>query len=154
MPRVELTETILAPLETVYDLTSNMEGYPEYMKNVISVQVLERFPGKTITYWIMEVEGMKMRWRELDEFFTEEKTIRFHLLNGDLDRLEGHWTFEDRPEGTHVIFYLDFDLGVPMLNGLFHYLLLKKVRENCQDMLLGLKEKAETKEVPLYYLKS
>lgn len=147
MPQIETTLLIEQRPELVYELACDMESYPLYMENVRSVTVLERALHKTLTAWDTEIDGKSFRWLEQDEFFPEELVIRYRQTKGDLAKFQGQWTFQRAPEGTLVILTVDFDLGIPMLAGLFNLILEKKVRVNCQQMLKGIKDRAESERI-------
>lgn len=146
MPSIKLSQVINKPIDVVYDLVCDMESYPRYIKNILSVQVLERSPGKTVTFWVTEVDGMKLTWQEVDEFFPEKWMIRCHRVKGDLERYESEWSLQACHKGTMLYLTIDFDLGIPLFTGLFQYLLVKKVTDYCHDILTRFKEIAEKDE--------
>ncbi len=71
--------------------------------------------------------------------------IDYKLLEGDLDKFEGAWTFVERDGATHVNLGVDFDFGVPTLAELIGPTLERKVRENSEMMLAALKERSRSK---------
>lgn len=150
MPRLELSQTMCGSTDEVYDLVCDMESYPQYMKNVQSVKVLERSYRKTVTAWFTEVEGSRIRWTELDEFDPEEKIIRYRLIKGDLAKFEGQWSILPEGQGSKVLLTLEFDLGIPLFSKLFHYVLVKKVHDNCQEMLDAFKKMMEDGKKNIY----
>ena len=68
---------------------------------------------------------------------------RLQLIEGDLDKFEGAWTFEERDGVTHVVLGVDYDFGVPTLAELIGPTFEKKVEENSEMMLAALKAEAE-----------
>ena len=69
--------------------------------------------------------------------------IEYALLEGDLDRFEGAWSFVEREGITRVVLGVDYDFGVPTLAELIGPTLHKKVKENSEMMLAALKDEAE-----------
>ena len=123
MPYVETSIIIKAESEKVYSLACNMEKYPDYMRDVESVTVIERKDRETITDWETSVDGTPIYWKEIDYFDDKNLTITYKLIEGDLDKFEGQWKFRTVPEGTEVTLGVDFDFGIPVLEELIglHY---------------------------------
>ena len=143
MPYIERKKTIKAPVEEVYKVASNMEEYPVFMRDVQSVKVVQRGQNSTVTDWVTDIDGTEIMWNEEDHFDTQNHTIDYRLLDGDLDKFEGQWRFAAIPEGTEVTLTCDFDFGIPELVHLIGDILEIKVSENCEMMLEGLKTQLE-----------
>jgi coenzyme Q-binding protein COQ10 len=144
MPYVETTIEIKAPARTIYELAKDMERYPEFMPDVETVKVLERKGNETVTRWKTLVEEAPIEWTEVDVFDDRKTRIDYRLIEGDLDKFEGAWTFTENSDGmTKVVLGVDYDFGVPTLAELIGPILQKKVEENSQMMLRALKERCE-----------
>jgi len=143
MPYVETAIDIAAPARVIYDLAKDMERYPEFMPDVKSVTVISRNGNTTTTRWKTLVEEAPIEWTEVDVFDDARTRIDYHLIEGDLDKFEGAWTFEERDGKTRVVLGVDYDFGVPTLAELIGPTLQKKVEENSLMMLNALKAKAE-----------
>lgn len=143
MPYVETQIAIAAPARAVYELAKDQERFPEFMPDVETVRVLERHPDRVLSRWKTLVEEAPIEWTEEDVFNDGELRIDYKLLEGDLDKFEGAWTFEERDGLTHVVLGVDYDFGVPTLAELIGPTLQKKVRENSEMMLAALKVQAE-----------
>jgi coenzyme Q-binding protein COQ10 len=143
MPYVETTIAIAAPARVVYELAKDQERFPQFMPDVETVVVLERHAEYTITRWKTLVEEAPIEWTEEDRFDDERRRIDYKLIEGDLDKFEGAWTFEERDGMTHVVLGVDYDFGVPTLAELIGPTLQKKVQENSEMMLAALKRQAE-----------
>ena len=127
----------------VYHLAKNMERYPEFMPDVEKVTVLERNGNRTLTEWVTSVEGIPVCWKEEDLFDDEAVVITYKLVEGDLDKFEGAWTFKDKGGATEVTLTVDFDFGMPTLAELLGPILKVKVQENSEMMLAGMKREIE-----------
>ena len=93
--------------------------------------------------WKTLVEEAPIEWIEEDRFDDERLRIDYKLIEGDLDKFEGAWTFVERDGATHVTLGVDYDFGVPTLAELIGPTLQKKVVENSEMMLAALKKQAE-----------
>ncbi len=128
----------------VYELAKQMEKFPEFMSDVEAVKVIESSKGRTITEWTTSVEGMPICWKEEDVFDDDAHSITYRLLEGDLEKFEGAWTFEPKDGGTEVVLTVDFDFGMPTLADLLGPILEVKVKENSEMMLNGIKDEIES----------
>ncbi|MFY9630908.1 MAG: aromatase/cyclase [Candidatus Cybelea sp.] len=143
MPYVESTIVIDAPAQRVYELAKDQEHFPQFMPDVETVTILERRADGVISRWKTLVEEAPIEWTEDDRFDDAALRIDYRLIEGDLDKFEGAWTFENRDGRTHVVLGVDFDFGVPTLAELIGPTLERKVRENSEMMLAALKRQAE-----------
>ena len=143
MPYVETSIEIAAPARKVYELAKEQERFPEFMPDVESVTVLERHDDRILTKWKTLVEEAPIEWIEEDRFNDGDARIDYKLLEGDLDKFEGAWTFEENGGVTKVVLSVDYDFGVPVLAELIGPTLQRKVQENSEMMLAELKRQAE-----------
>jgi ribosome-associated toxin RatA of RatAB toxin-antitoxin module len=143
MPYVETSIAIAAPARVVYELAKDQERFPEFMPDVETVKLIEQNAERAISRWKTLVEEAPIEWTEEDRFDDAALRIDYKLIEGDLDKFEGAWTFEERDGFTHVVLGVDFDFGVPTLAELIGPTLLRKVRENSEMMLAALKSEAE-----------
>lgn len=143
MPYVETSIVIAAPARVVYELAKEQERFPEFMPDVETVTVLERHPDRILTRWKTLVEEAPIEWIEEDRFNDDQQRIDYKLLEGDLDKFEGSWTFTENSGKTHVVLGVDYDFGVPTLAELIGPTLERKVKENSDMMLAALKREAE-----------
>ena len=143
MPYIETSTIVAAPARVVYELAKDQERFPQFMPDVDTVKVLERFPDRVISRWKTLVEEAPIEWTEEDRFNDDALQIDYKLLEGDLDKFEGSWTFLERDGVTHVSLGVEYDFGVPTLAELIGPTLQKKVQENSEMMLAALKAEAE-----------
>jgi len=144
MPYVEVSKVIQGDKKELYEIIKRMEDYPKFMKDVVSVETLERGnDNTTVTYWITNVDGRKIKWKELDKFDDLNYRIAYKQIAGDLRKFEGEWILEDSVEGIKVILTVDFDFGIPMIAPLLNPILKKKVKQNSEAMLQSIKERIE-----------
>jgi coenzyme Q-binding protein COQ10 len=144
MPYVECRIVIDAPARRVYELAKDQERFPQFMPDVEKVTILERRTNGVISRWKTLVEEAPIEWTEEDRFDDAALRIDYQLLEGDLDKFEGAWTFEHSEGATEVVLGVEYDFGVPTLAELIGPTLEKKVRENAEMMLAALKRQAES----------
>ncbi len=143
MPYVETSIAIAAPARVVYELAKEQERFPQFMPDVETVTILERHPDRVISHWKTLVEEAPIEWTEEDRFDDSALRIDYKLIEGDLDKFEGLWTFAECDGTTQVVLGVDYDFGVPTLAELIGPTLERKVRENSEMMLAALKNEAE-----------
>lgn len=143
MPYVEKSVIIKGDIKTVYELAKDMEAYPRFMPDVESVKVLERTPNETVTEWVTNVDGTPFLWTEKDWFDDQNYRITYKLIEGDLEKFEGAWSFAPADGGTQVTLAVDYDFGIPELTQLIGPTLEQKVGENSEMMLAGMKRHVE-----------
>ncbi len=146
MPYVESTILIDGAPADVYAIACDMESYPRFMPDVESVKVLEKADNRTVTEWVTSVDGTPLVWTEEDLFDDQACRITYRLIEGDLDKFEGSWSFNQTPQGTQVTLGVDFDFGIPNLTELIGPTLEVKVRENSEMMLRAMKGHVEARK--------
>lgn len=145
MPQVERTIVINSDPKAVYELAKDMESYPNFMPDVESVKVLSREADTTVTEWISNVDGTPFQWTERDQFDDANLRIDYALIEGDLEKFEGSWTFQPVDDKTEVRLVVDYDFGLPELTELIGPTLHEKVGENSEMMLSSMKRLMEGK---------
>lgn len=145
MPYVEVALTVNADCSEIYPILKDMEKYPDFMADLLSVEVLERGANTTLTKWVSNVDGRTIRWTELDTFDDENMHITYRQTEGDLKKFEGDWVLTPVEGGTEIKLTVDFEFGIPMIAGLLNPILKKKVRDNSMNMLAAIKERMENR---------
>lgn len=143
MPYVEVTISVGCTRDKIYPILKDMEKYPGFMADLVSVEVLERTATTTITKWVSNVDGRIIKWTELDTFDDENMHISYQQVDGDLKKMAGEWILTPTDEGTDIKLTVDFEFGIPMISGLLNPILKRKVRDNSVNMLNAVKEKVE-----------
>lgn len=139
MPHVVICQPVKAKCgQDVYRLLKDMERYPSFMQDLVSVTVRERTADTTVTAWKSNVNGMSIEWVELDVFDDAAMRIQYTQIEGDLQIFSGAWQVEARAEEILVTLTAEFELGIPMVAGLVHPLLKMKIRQNCLEMLAAI----------------
>lgn len=145
MPYVEVTMPVKADAAEIYPIIKDMEKYPEFMTDLVSVEVVEREPASTVTRWVSNVDGRIIKWTERDDFDDANMHISYRQIEGDLRKFEGEWVLTPLAEGTEIKLTVDFEFGIPMIAGLLNPILKKKVKANSENMLKAIKDRLETR---------
>lgn len=144
MPFVEVSLPIKAERAQIYPLLKEMTKYPEFMDDLVSVDILEHGENSTITKWISNVDGRRIAWIEHDIFDDSTMHIAYRQIEGDLKKFEGEWILTPVPEGTEIKLTVDFEFGIPMIAGLLNPILKKKVKDNSMKMLKAIQKRFDT----------
>ncbi|MDT8901214.1 type II toxin-antitoxin system RatA family toxin [Anaeroselena agilis] len=144
MPYVEVSMPVNAGREAIYPILKEMDKYPDFMADLVSVEVIERTDNTTVTKWVSNVDGRVIRWTERDIFDDANFHIAYKQIDGDLKRFEGEWILTPMGGGaTEIKLTVDFEFGIPMIAGLLNPILKKKVKTNSENMLKAIKDRLE-----------
>ncbi len=144
MPYVEVSLPVGASREAIYPILKDMEKYPEFMSDLVSVKVVERDGNTTVSRWVSNVDGRIIKWTERDIFDDANCHIAYSQIEGDLKKFTGEWILTPLSEGTTEIkLTVDFEFGIPMIAGLLNPILKKKVKINSENMLKAIKDRLE-----------
>ncbi|MER3481709.1 MAG: cyclase [Meiothermus sp.] len=142
MPQVRSEIFIPKPPAQVYAYAKDLAGLKPYLKDVESLRVLEDTGSRSRSEWVAVAMGKKVRWIEEEEWFDAELRNRFSSPEGDFDLYRGTWAFLPEGEGTRVVLELEYELNIPIFGGLLQKLVLKLMKENCDGLLQGLKDRS------------
>lgn len=143
MPYVEAKTVIEGDIDEIYEIIKDMQSYPKFMHDLVSVEIMERGEDYTVSHWVSNVDGRRIVWTERDTFYEGDKRIAYQQIKGDLKKMEGQWSLKQMEDGVEVLLTVDFEFGIPMIAGLLNPLLKKKVRENSENMLSAVKSQIE-----------
>jgi ribosome-associated toxin RatA of RatAB toxin-antitoxin module len=146
MPNVETTIWINAPLDRVYAIAKDSERYPEYMKAVESLTIVERDGTRVVADWVGLITqfNLKVRWTQEEIWDDSTTQSKFKQLKGDYDKMEGGWVFKEENGGTRFDQYLDYEYNVPTLGPLVKKLVLHLVKSQLEAAGEAIKKQAET----------
>ena len=148
MAIIESSKTIHADARAVFTAAQDVEKFPELMPDLNSVSVLEDDgAGNTVTKWdgTVSVGPLKrsISWTERDHWNAGEMQCTFELVEGDMKKYSGTWTFIQNGRGCDVELIVDFELGIPMLGPMVNNMVEKIMKDNC-DALLDALDKIAT----------
>lgn len=144
MPVVETSVWIEAPLAKVYAIAKDSTAYPEYMKDVQSVTLVEGDGSRLVEDWVGIISqfGLKVRWRQETVWHDDTFTSEFKQLSGDYDMLEGGWTFIEENGGTRFNQRLEYEYNVPTLGALVKKVIYTIVVKNLENINEAFRKRA------------
>lgn len=146
MPTVETTTWIAAPLEKVYSIAKDNRSFPEFMKDVKSLTIVEESGNRVVSDWVGIIPQfmLKVRWQQEDVWDDAAHTCTFKQLKGDYDLMEGVWTFSEENGGTRFHSTLDYEYNVPTLGPLVKKVIFGIVTKNLENVLAAIKDRSES----------
>lgn len=145
MPTVETSVWVNAPLERVYAIAKDNESFPEFMKDVKSIVIVEREGGRIVSDWVGIIPQfmLKVRWTQEDLWDDAAHTCDFRQVKGDYDRLDGAWSFKEENGGTRFDSVVNYEYNVPTLGALIKRVIHGIVVKNMDNVLGAIKSRAE-----------
>ncbi len=146
MATVETSVLINAPLDRTYSIAKDQESFPQFMKDVKSITVVERDGGRVVSDWVGIVPQflLKVRWRQEDVWDDDAHACKFRQVSGDYDSLQGEWRFREEGGGTRFDSFLDYEYNVPTLGPLVKKVIHGVVVRNMENVLNAIKARAES----------
>lgn len=136
MEEVTLERLVRAPLARVWETVTDIEAYPSYMENVLSVKVFEQSSGHRTAEWAVSLRGSVLWWVERGELDAASGTVRFEQIDGDLAEFSGSWRLcESGPDLVTATFHVRFDIGVPLLATMLNPIARASLADNAEHML-------------------
>ncbi|HEY3781395.1 MAG TPA: SRPBCC family protein [Fimbriimonadaceae bacterium] len=146
MPTIETTTWINCPLEKVYAISKDNRSFPEFMKDVKSLDIVEEEGDRIVSDWvgIIPTFGIKMRWRQEDVWDDAAHTCKFRQVSGDFDSMDGDWLFSEEKGGTRFDSKLEYGYTVPTLGPLVKKVIHSIVTKNMENLLESIKVRCES----------
>ncbi len=149
MPHIQNSVIINAPVEKVWSTAKKYEEFPTFMKDIVSLKIVEEDGDRMVSEWIGKVPtfGLKITWTQEDIWDEEKKQSTFKQLKGDYDMMEGTWTFTEENGVTTFTSSLDYEYNIPGLGAIVKKVIEKIARDNIQGILDGLKSRCEEESI-------
>jgi len=143
MVNIELSMAVKQERKEVYNILRDIEEFPKFMRSVKKIEIMEKDLNRLVTHWEVDIEGVKLTWREEDLFDDVRMKIRFKMLEGDYKNYEGEWKIDETPKGTEISISVNFDWGIPVFEKFVGDALSRKAKTYLKGMLRSLKKKSE-----------
>jgi coenzyme Q-binding protein COQ10 len=140
---IEVSKLVKQDKNKVYSILKNMEEFPQFMKGVKKLSIIERDDNRLVTHWEVEIDGAIVMWKEEDIFDDKETTINFKMIEGDYKSYGGNWRVEDAPKGAKITIIANFDWGIPNFERYVGPVLERKARVSLKRMLKAIGERLE-----------
>ncbi|MGF7233573.1 MAG: type II toxin-antitoxin system RatA family toxin [Frankia sp.] len=144
MPIVYVQTRISAPPAATWKVVCDLEQYPRYMTDVRSI-VTSGPPvaGIRTSSWSVSLRGSILEWTERDQLDEQRLRVEFEQLDGDLERFSGYWQIRPVPNDrqlSDVFFYVDFEIGIPLLADMLNPIAKRSLQDNSVRMLGALED--------------
>lgn len=145
MPTIETTAWVEAPLDTVYQIAKDNRSFPEFMKDVKSLVIVEEEGNRIVSDWVGLVPQfmLKVKWRQEDLWDDVAHVCKFKQLSGDYDMMDGEWSFKEENGGTRFDSVVNYEYNVPTLGPLVKKIIHGIVTKNLENVQAAIKARAE-----------
>jgi ribosome-associated toxin RatA of RatAB toxin-antitoxin module len=145
VPTIDTSVLINAPLARVYEIAKDNGSFPEFMKDVSSLTVVESSGNRVVSDWVGVIPQfmLKVRWRQEDVWDDESHVCAFRQVQGDYDRMEGTWSFTEEDGAVRFAQHLDYEYNVPTLGPLVKKVIQVVVTKNLESVQNAIKARAE-----------
>ncbi|MFE7775095.1 SRPBCC family protein [Streptomyces sp. NPDC057445] len=100
-----------APLDLVWDMTNDIENWPQLFSEYASVEILERVNDATTFRLTMHPDENDKVWSWVSERVTDRKalTVRARRVEtGPFQHMDIRWTYKQTPKGVRMHWTQDF----------------------------------------------
>jgi uncharacterized membrane protein len=134
---------IAAPLETIFDVATDLESYPEWNSGIKEVEVRERDDrGRPSKVWMKVDAKLKVLEYTLGyDYANAPGSFSWHLIDGDVAELEGTYSFDEFEDVTEVGYEMRVDPGFPVPG----FLKRQAEKQIARSALEDLKKRVESR---------
>lgn len=143
MPVITRTISIKSSGSKVYQLVKDVARYPQFIPDVKAVEIVSEDCHTRVTKWHVIIDGVEFRWLEREELDDSNWVVKYHLLEGDLQKFEGEWRVRSDGNRAVATLVIDYELGIPSFEEIMGIVLPEKVAMNAESLLRGVKQEAE-----------
>ena len=141
MERIEKEIEIKAPVGTVFELYSDFEKFPEWMKSLKEVRRVD----ERHTKWTANAPLMNVEWEAETIAFEPDRRIAWRTVRGDVE-MDGDVTFEEMTSGaTRMHISVGYEPPAGRLGSLVAHLLGNDPSEQIDEELKRFAQMAETR---------
>jgi aromatase len=105
--------TIAAPVDLVWDMTNDLENWPQLFSEYASCEVLSREGNRTTFRLTMHPDEKGTVWSWVSERETDRDTLSVKARRvepGPFAYMNIRWQYEEVPEGTRMVWTQDFEM--------------------------------------------
>ena len=134
MTKIEKSVEIKAPVEKVFSMCADIEGYTNFMEGAKEITKI----NDTKYHWKMETAGRMVEFDTEAVEITENKKIAWKSI-GDF-KSTGFWTFSPSDEGASVTYVMDYEIPGLMGKIFDKVTISKEMEKGMESSLQKLKE--------------
>lgn len=141
--QVQAQTTIAAPIDTVWEVITDLATYPQWTEGVLETEVLEANDDGSPHRGRFKVDAKVSEITYVIEYAYEDYDISWHLVEGDtISQLDGRYELAvDDDDNTVVDYRLEVDVDLPLPG----FLKKRAAKTILQQGLDGLKSQAESR---------
>jgi aromatase len=113
MPETENTILIDAPLQLVWDVTNDVEGWPDLYTEYAKAEIVER-RGDTVVFRLtMHPDEQGRVWSWVSERTPDIETrtvVAQRVETGPFEHMHIRWTYAEEEGGTRMTWFQDFTM--------------------------------------------
>lgn len=142
MAKVSKSILINAPVEKVFQYSTDQTNMPEIWPSMVENKVLERLPnGGTKSQYVYKMAGMRFEGISIDtEFIPNQRTVS--KTEGGI-KSEITWEYQLEGEATKVTFGAEYTVPIPLLGKLAEAFIVKQNENEAETILANLKARME-----------
>ena len=141
MTSLNLSTRVAASAEQMYELICDPSQLATILPQVQAIKVLRRKSArKQLTEWLVDIEGIIVRWVQEDSYGPHFLTWNFRMIEGDYQDYYGHWNCQ--PISEHrTLLRVDahFKWGLPVLERYYQGVLDRKAQHYYHRMVAALR---------------
>jgi uncharacterized membrane protein len=132
--------SIAAPIDTVWEVITDLESYPEWTEGVLETEVLETNADGYPHQGRFRVDAKVAEVTYVIQYRYEDHDVAWHLVEGEtISQLDGRYELSENDQGTAVRYSLEVDVDLPLPG----FLKKRAAKTILEQGLAGLKARSE-----------
>ncbi len=113
---VKDTIDIEASADAIFDVVTDFESYPKWQPNFKKVEVVatDRHDRPTEVFFEVDAKIKVVMYTLRYDYSNAPESLAWDLLNGDVKKLKGSYSFDEFDDVTEVVYELELDPGFPV----------------------------------------
>lgn len=112
MTQLELSTVLRQDWKSAYKLLENLENFSQLVAGVEKVRVHQISNDRRISEWVINVDGLRIAWKEEELFDALGGQIKFRMVEGPFECYEGKWKIAQlEKDMAHLAFSVNIGWG-------------------------------------------
>lgn len=140
---IEMTRHLKQKPDVAYAIVKDIARFPEFMPNVVSLEVLEEDGNRKVAHWDTIIDDAPLDWVEEGIYDDARRRVEYRSLEGVFDRFDGYWQVRPELGGSRIEFELTYEIGLPEIEMIIGPILKDKMIENVEGMLEAIEKRID-----------